>query len=269
MQVRDTGSGNGARTVDPTAGRADLPPPPAAGPTQVHAQHRAPTTGEYPLASAGRSMGDPGGLRLEPPSAAPRRRLPELVLGIFLVAGCALAAVLLAAAGRERTPALALADNIQRGDIIDESDLNTIYIGSDSDLAYVSPADMDLLVNHAARSDLPAGALVTPDQFVDPAAVLGPGQATIGLSLESGQLPSLNLAPGDRVTVVAGGGTASANQAEIVADGATVESVTEISDQAGQQPRWWVSLVTSEAEATALAMANANNARVQLVMVER
>lgn len=260
MQVRDTAPGNGARAsgdagtgaVGPSH-RPDPPPPPPG----------FRTTGDFP-----RIGGE--GLRLEPPAAAPRRRLPELVLGIFLVAGCALAAVLLAAAGRERTPALALAGDVERGHVIEAGDLQTIYIGSDSDVAYISPDDRDSVVGRAALSSLPDGTLVIPDQFVDPGAVINEGDAAIGLSLEADALPSLDLAPGDRVLVVAGngpGGAGGGEEAEVVSSGATVESVREIQDAAGQQARWWVSLRMSESDATEVAMKKASNAGIQLVMV--
>ncbi|HEY3139701.1 MAG TPA: SAF domain-containing protein [Acidimicrobiales bacterium] len=254
MQVRDTAPGNGARTgVGETSGeypRVDYPRPMSAMP------------GMAPGMS-----GD--SLRLEPPSAAPRRRLPELVLGIFLVAGCALAAVLLAVAGRERTAALALANDVQRGQVITDVDLQTVYIGSDSSLAYLDPDSADAIVNQVALSDLPQGTLITQEQFIDPEAVTQAGEATIGLDLEAGQLPSLRLAPGDRVTIVAGGGAGGLAESNVVADAATVQSVTELEDNAGRRSHWWVSLRMSENDATAVAMANAGNARIQLVKVER
>lgn len=263
MQVRDTAPGNGARAGGDGQGHAvttaqpPAPPPPPPG-------YR---TGDYPRLG-GSGSGD-SGLRLEPPSAAPRRRLPELVLGIFLVAGCALAAVLLAAAGRERTPALALKGDIDRGHVLSEDDLQTIYIGADADVAHVSPDDEADLVGRAALSNLPDGALLTLDQFADPDAVLQSGDAKIGLSLEPGQLPSLDLAPGDRVLVVAGSGTGvgSGEEPDVVASNVTVESVRQIKDTSGQQERWWVSLRMSESDATNVAMAKASNAGIQLVMV--
>jgi hypothetical protein len=193
-----------------------------------------------------------------------------LVLGIFLVAGCALAAVLLAAAGRERTAALALTGGVERGHVMTEDDLQTIYIGSDSDIAYVSPDDQATIVGRTALADLPDGAVITEGQFADPAAVLNAGDAKIGLSMEAGQLPSLQLAPGDRVLVVAndaGPGGGAGEEPDVVAENVTIESVRQIRDATGQQERWWVSLRMSEDDATKVAMAKASNAGIQLVMV--
>jgi hypothetical protein len=285
MQARDPVPGNGARGSGEVP-RVDIPGPHRAGPGQPAPAPVAaatdysprpgpsgPSSGEYPRVSdypLPPRPGGPGGegLRLEPPSGAPRRRLPELVLGIFLVAGCALAAVLLAAAGRDRTPALALVGDVQRGDVISDGDLNTIYIGTDPGLAYLDPDDAGQVIGRAALANLPAGTLITADQFAHPDSVLSSGDAAIGLALEAGQLPSLSLAPGDRVKVVAGGAAGSQDQ-PLVIESATVESVTEIQGEAGQQARWRVSLRLSENDATNLAMALASNAQIQLVMVER
>jgi Flp pilus assembly protein CpaB len=207
-------------------------------------------------------------LRVEPPTSGPRRRLPELVLGIFLVAGCALAALLLAASGRERTPVLALSNDIERGQVITEDDLRTVYVGADSDIAYLGQGAENEVVGKAALAPLPGGTLVTPEQFAEPSAVIEAGDGVVGLALEVGQMPSTNLAPGDFVRVVAGGNT-SGEQAEVVADAAEVVSVERIEDDSGQAARWYVSLRASEDDATQLAMATSGDSPVQLVLVQR
>jgi hypothetical protein len=208
-------------------------------------------------------------LRVEPPVTAPRRRLPELVLGIFLVAGCALLALLLAASGRERTPALALARNVQRGEVITADDLRTVYVGSDIPIATLGEAEENQVVGRAALTGLQAGTLVTPDQFAAPSEVLEPGDGVVGLSLEVGEMPSLELAPGDVVNVVAGGGSAS-QPAEVVARDARVVSVERVDDdESGQLARWLVSVRATEDDATEIAMAASGDNPVQLVLVQR
>jgi SAF domain-containing protein len=207
-------------------------------------------------------------LRVEPPATGSRRRIPELVLGVLLVAGCALAAVLLSISGRERIPALALSHDIERGHVLTAEDLRVVYVGSDSDLALVREGGEDLIVGRAALSNLAAGTLVTDRQFAAPAEVLDVGGGIVGLALEVGQLPSMQLAPGDQVTVVAGGTTA-AEPTEVVAEAAEVVQVEQIQDAAGQPARWWVSLRASESDATELAIATAGDVPVSLVLVER
>jgi hypothetical protein len=209
-------------------------------------------------------------LGVEPPVSPRRRRTPELVVGVLFVVGSILGVLVLVTSGRDRTPVLALAGDVARGQVITEADLSTVYVGSDASIAHVSADAAGDLVGQAALTDLAAGAVVTPEQFAAPAAVLEPGDAAVGLSLEAGQLPSLRLAPGDRVSVVAGGGLAGGAEAEAtrVVEAGEVVSVEELGDgTAGGQPRWWVSIRAGEDEATRVAEALAAEARVQLVLV--
>lgn len=207
-------------------------------------------------------------LRVEPPTSGPRRRLPELVLGIFLVAGCALAALLLAASGRERTPVLALTNEVTRGQEITANDLRTVYVGSDTEIAYLPVGSENEVVGKAALANLPAGTLITPEQVAERSAVLDAGDGIVGLALELGQMPSPNLAPGDRVNVVAGGDNAG-EAAEVVADGAEVVSVERIEDDSSTTARWAVSLRAPESDATEIAQARSGDNPVQLVLVQR
>jgi hypothetical protein len=210
--------------------------------------------------------GRPDGLRVEPPLSTGRRRLPELVLGIFLVAGCALGAVLLAASGRERTPALALRADVSRGAVLSPDDLETVYVGSDQPIAYLQPGDDEQVVGRAALTDLKGGTLVTADQFAPQTDVLGAGDGAVGLALEAHEMPSVGLAPGDLVTVIAEdptGGTA------VAATAAQVVAIDELTASAGEAERWWVTLRSSEGDAIDLGLATAGDAPVQLVLVGR
>ena len=266
MKVRDSGSGpgNGASRLDPTM----VPPAPghAAGAPAAPAPPPPPPPG---LSSTlGGLAGAGGGLRVEPPGASSRRRVPELVLGIFLVAGCALGAVLIAAAGRERTPVVTLDGDIDRGHVLTEDDLKVVYVGSDSAIAYVRDGDEEELLGMAALADLGAGTILTKRQFADPQQIAGDGEGVVGFELEIGQLPTRNLATGDIVNVIAGEGLAG-DQPETVVQGAVVVEVEKLDESAGQSERWWVSLKASEQEAEALAQSTVGDNPVQLVQVRR
>jgi hypothetical protein len=195
-----------------------------------------------------------------------RRRLPELVLGIFLVAGCALGAVLIAASGRERTPVLALSQNISRGDVLDPGDLETVYVGSDSSIAYLRSNDDEQVLGRAALTDLKAGTLVTVDQFAPQTDVLSAGDGALGLALETHEMPSVGLVPGDLVNVI----TADQSGAsQVAAEAAQVVSIEEMTASAGETERWWVTLRSSEDDAEQLALATVGDSPVQLVLVRR
>ena len=211
-----------------------------------------------------------GRLRLEPPATGRRRRTPELVVGILLVVGWILGTVLLVTAGRDRTPVLALAGDVARGQVISQADLSTVYVGSDASIAHLTEGESGEVVGRAALTDLGAGTVLTPELFAAPAEVLESGDATVGLSLEAGQLPSLRLAPGDRVSVVAGGVPSGETRLGEVVTSGEVVSVEETTDEsAGGERRWWVAIRASEDAAGRLAEAVAAEARVQLVLVER
>jgi hypothetical protein len=206
---------------------------------------------------------------VEPPARGRRRRTPELVVGILLVVGWILGTVLLVTSGRDRIPVLALATDVARGQVITDADLSTVYVGSDASITHLAEGEADRVVGRAALTDLAAGTVVTREQFARPVEVLEPGAATVGLSLEAGQLPSLRLAPGDRVSVVTGGNVTGEAEAGEVVEAGDVVSVEEISDGAQDptQRRWWVAIRASDDEAQRLAEVVAAEARVQLVLV--
>lgn len=207
-------------------------------------------------------------LSVEPPATGRRRRTPELVVGILLVVGWILGTVLLVTSGRDRIPVLALATDVARGQVITGTDLSTVYVGSDASIAHLGEGEAGQVVGRAALADLAAGTVVTREQFARPVEVLEPGAATVGLSLEAGQLPSLRLAPGDRVSVVTGGSVTGEAEAGQVVEAGDVVSVEVISEpQDSTQRRWWVAIRASDDEARRLAEVVAAEARVQLVLV--
>jgi hypothetical protein len=200
------------------------------------------------------------------PSRRRRQRL-ELVVGVLLMAGCALGAVVLAPGGRDRTPVVALAGDVERGEVIEDGDLSVTYVGADSPVAHVPEDERASLVGQAALVDLPAGTIVTAGQLAAPAAVAAQGDGTVGVALEAGQLPSLGLAAGDQVSVVAGSGSQGAAQGQgVVVDTAEVVATRQLDDQPAS---WWVSLRAGEGDARRLATAISDGARVQLVLVRR
>ena len=191
-----------------------------------------------------------------PQPAGRRVRVPQLALGLVLVAGAALAFVLVNAASVERQAVLALAEDVARGQVIEREDLQVVHVGSDDAVAVTPLEQVEQVVGRTATSHLPAGSLVVVEQLATGAA-LTPGAGVVGLALTPGQYPTPELAVGDEVRVVevTGAQQVLVEVAEVVA----VEPV-------GGQGQRFVSLLADEEQAAAVAAAAATG-EVRLVLV--
>lgn len=214
-----------------------------------------------PFESAGRNgNGRTASSHVAPPKR--RVRLPELAVGILVTVLFALGAVLWHLNATTKVPALAVSTEVRRGEVIESSDLRVIYLASDDMVARLTAADSTSVVGRVALVDLAPGTIVTSALVAD-AAALGEGEGVVGLALEPGQYPSLGLAPGDRVNVVATaeGVAAAEGGPEVVAHGATVFEVEDLASS-----RKLVSILTAEADAEAVAAA-ASSGGLRLVLV--
>jgi hypothetical protein len=197
--------------------------------------------------------------RPDPPEPAVRRvRVPQLALGVLLAGLAALGFVLFNAASVQRSPVLALATDVQRGQVVTVEDLQVVHVGSDDVLALTSADRSDLLVGRAAVTDLTAGTLLTEDQVVA-GATLTPGAGVVGLALAPGQYPTPHLSIGDLVTVVE-----VADELDVLVEAAEVVG----SEPVGTQGQRFISLQTGEPDATTVAAAAATG-EVRLVLIAR
>jgi len=139
------------------------------------------------------------GRKLAP--VAPKRsfRLPEVVLGVLLVAGCALAAVLWQQSTNSTTTIVVAARPIARGSVITAEDLRGAQIGGET-TAMVSGDDAHFLLGKIAVADVALGVPLSPTLVVDEKS-LGPDEALTSMALEPGQVPP-DLAPNDHVRIV-------------------------------------------------------------------
>lgn len=131
-----------------------------------------------------------------PPLLRSRIRVPEMALGLGLVAAGTLGSVLWAARGpSERI--LVAARSIPRGDVLDPSSVRWATVSGDRIVGISDPSE---LRGRVVIGDVDPG---TPLQraLLRPVDEVGPTQAEVGLSLEAGDFPQ-GLAVGDRVAVV-------------------------------------------------------------------
>ncbi|MPZ28968.1 MAG: hypothetical protein GEV12_21865 [Micromonosporaceae bacterium] len=211
-----------------------------------------------------RQVTDP--LRVEPPAGARRARLSWMVLGVLIIAGCALVAAVWAGRVAERTPALALAREVERGQVLTEQDLAVVNVAVDGQLAIIPVEQSAQVVGRSAGASLPAGTLLT-ERMVGSDPGLGPQDRVVGLALQPGEYPTAALTSGDEVMVIrtpdanaageeAAGGTVLVGSATVYA----VEAVGETS------PGLLVSVVVDEPSAAPVASAGAQG-RARLVLI--
>lgn len=206
-----------------------------------------------------------------PGSSVKKSRVPELALGALVLVVSALAALWLFTTSSDRTEVLALANQVERGEVLSLDDLVTVDIASDEALVVLRPEQAADMVGRVALTDLPAGVLAVPSQFAE-ASPLVAGEGIVGLDLTSGQVPSSRLTPGTTVSVIL---TPAQSDAE-----ATAEGLSELGDvlvdtavvveslPRGGQGGVYVALSMSEADAQAVSVAASLN-RVRLVQVKR
>jgi hypothetical protein len=140
------------------------------------------------------------------PTAAPapprlRRRPAYAFLGVALVASGGLAAAWLVTAADATTDVVVAADTIYRGQVIERSDLETASMSGLETGATVPAEQLEQFVGTTAAVDAAAGTPLSPGIAADP--LPRAGESIVGLLLAPGQLPSVELRPGDPVRVVA------------------------------------------------------------------
>lgn len=161
----------------------------------------APTAEQPPEKTSRRSRNEPvdDGATPEPPKL--RRRPMLIAVSVLLTAiGALLGAWLLTGlSGTESY--IAVRDDIERGDQIQESDLVRTQLRTDSAVKPLLWDEQRTAVGQYAAVDMAAGSLVTRDS-VKADNVPPSGQTTVGLSLVPGQTVSGELPTGSPVAVV-------------------------------------------------------------------
>lgn len=190
-----------------------------------------------------------------------KTRVPEILLGTFLVAVFALGGAWFYSTSTSSERFVALRAPVQRGQQIEAIDLVFFEIRTDEDIEAIPAADYLDIVGRLAVTDMAAGTLLTPGQFTDQADIAD-GFGIVGLALETGEYPTVGLRPGDWVRVVgvprSGEGNAAA---EVLAE--RVQVVEVVGDAAGAR---FVSLTMDTTTADLVASVEAEG-RVRLIQV--
>lgn len=201
---------------------------------------------------------------LAPPGR--RVRVPELVVGVLVIAVFALGAVLWHLSAVDKSPALAVVGTIERGDVIAADDLRVVYVASDDAVARLDEAQMSQVVGRVAAVDLAPGTLISRSLVAERPTVAA-NEGVVGMALEPGAYPAMGLSPGDRVTVVRTVDPAVAAEDAgdgpdvVIARDATVFTVEDLPSD-----RRMVSILAAEGDAEAVAAA-AGSGSLRLVLV--
>jgi hypothetical protein len=201
-----------------------------------------------------------------------QRRLSVALLAVLVAIGSALAFVVWAGALSKREPVVAAARTVNAGEVLSRSDLKTVRVAAETDVATVPGGDVRELVGKVTTTPLFKGALVSRDQ-VSRSAPLPSDQAIVGVLVKPGQGPLASLRVGTTVQVVqtVGQSAVSAGAPEVLADAARVFAVSTPSQgdgaaQVGVAGSLLVSLrVPKDAAAPIVSAADAE--RIRLVVV--
>lgn len=202
--------------------------------------------------------------RVSGPTITPPKRhvrLPELAISVMVIVFFALGAFMWHLSTSSKVPALAVNGDVKRGEVVESSDLRTVYVASDDTFASVT--DPSSVMGKVALVDIVAGTILSPSLVADGQSLTA-GDGVVGLALDPGQYPALGVAPGDRVNVVRSGDAATGAAGDgddVIAGGATVFSIEDLASD-----RKLVSIQTSEADANAVAAA-AGSGALRLVLV--
>lgn len=153
----------------------------------------------------------------EPPNptglkTAQRRRRPKLIgLGVALIVLGGLFGWWVDARGESQT-VLVATDSIQAGKPVKASQLGTTQISGGENTTTIPEIHRDDIAGQLASSNVPAGTVLNPDQFVT-SVEPDDGMSIAGVPVTAAQMPALGLKPGDTVTVVvtAGQGVTNGN----------------------------------------------------------
>ncbi|MBW0101414.1 SAF domain-containing protein [Pseudonocardia sp. KRD291] len=193
----------------------------------------------------------------EPTSRPLRRRRSSRVLLLSVVLAI-LGALLGAYAYRaavSRVGVVGVAQPLSFGAAVQIVDLREVQLPTDTGLATIEWSEVDSVVGKLTATDLRAGQILTPDS-VTGERVPAPGEAVVGLSVESGRAPSASLAPRDEVLVVTGAGRPP-RRAVVVRSGEP--------DTTGRRG---IDVLVRQADAEDLALASVDD-RVAVVLVAR
>ena len=196
-----------------------------------------------------------------PPSRQKRRPI-WLAAAVLLVALGSLGVWFVVSNLRDTVAVVALRNDVPRGATITAQDLTTVDINPEPALRTVPASQLAQVVGKRAAVDLAAGVLLPPAAIAD--TITPPaGQSVVGLALDPGQMPAIELKVGDKVRII----STPKDQDDpptttpVVTVTAEVVSSTPLTDTSKTR----VDVLVSEQDAARVAAISATN-RVALIL---
>ncbi|MGQ7296954.1 SAF domain-containing protein [Quadrisphaera sp. KR29] len=120
---------------------------------------------------------------------------------MLLVGFGGLGSAWLVTSASDTDPVLALAHDVQQGEVLTRGDLVVVRLTPSPELSMVAAGDIDAVVGQRAAASMSAGSLLTRAATTQ-ALVPGEGQSVVGVSLTPAQMPAEPLTAGDPVRIV-------------------------------------------------------------------
>ena len=133
-------------------------------------------------------------------TAKRRWRIPELAVGLVLMLGGALGAILLSRSGDSIVIVVGAAHDLQRGDKITPQDLVAVETSQSLSGSFITEAQASALIGQTALVDLQASTPLTVSMFSDQQQLLS-NEALTSAAIQQGNYP-IDLAVGDQVRIV-------------------------------------------------------------------
>ena len=127
-------------------------------------------------------------------------RIPELAVGLVLMLGGALGAILLSRSGNSVVVVVGAAHDLQRGEKITREDLIAVETPLSMSNAFVADTQAASLIGQTVLVDLQASTPLTMSMFSDQQQLL-PDEALTSAAIQQGNYP-VDLAVGDQVRLI-------------------------------------------------------------------
>lgn len=190
-----------------------------------------------------------------------RRRWGRIGGGVLaaVIGGWLFASLYLSA--DDRVDVLALANGVERFEVIERADLRVVRLSTDTEVESIDASRIDEVVGRVAGGDLAAGALLAEGQLHPRGErLVSADEAVVGVLVGPGDAPATGLVRGAAVTVVVR--PAAGASGEVVEVAGWVAEVAAAVSAGGDRP---VSVVVPANDAAAVSAAAADR-RVTIVV---